>query len=367
MTDGANFGRGMNLNPESHPEPMYRNLIFADGDLWKLLRHRMTPFFTTGKLKGIFPYVESKAKKLQSIAERLSEQRQEIDVRELMVRYTTDINGSYYFGFDVDSLNNEHCQYRKLTKRMFTVTKREAAVIILKLLFPKLCQDLEIISPKTKRTFLGILKRTAAERNYKPSGCNDFIDCLLEMRQQGPMTGVSMESLSEDGKPQTVEIEFDDLLMASQVFLFFAAGVESSASSSSFTLHLLAYHPDIQTKCQEEVDAVLAKYDNQLSLEAVNEMAYLEMAFKEALRIFPSTGVLVRVPYKPYLLPGTDLVIDQRVKLVVPVQALQNDGKYFEEPTEFRPERFRGDRLADIAKRKVYLPFGDGPRYCIGE
>ncbi|GBP59925.1 Probable cytochrome P450 6a20 [Eumeta japonica] len=95
-------------------------------------------------------------------------------------------------------------------------------------------------------------------------------------------------------------------------------------------------------------------------------MKYLEIAFLESMRLFPSLGFLIRKCVRKYTLPGTEVTIDKGVMVIVPEQALHTDEKYFKEPDKFIPERFSPDRIKDINKH-VYLPFGEGPRVCIGE
>lgn len=119
-----------------------------------------------------------------------------------------------------------------------------------------------------------------SQRNYKPSGRNDFIDQMLELKQAGNIVGESIEKFNKDGSPVKVEIEPDDLLLTGQIFIFFAAGFETSSYTSSTLLHNLAFHPEEQARCQQNIDEILAKHDGKLSFDAVREMKYLEMAFK---------------------------------------------------------------------------------------
>ncbi|XP_063366403.1 cytochrome P450 6B7-like [Cydia amplana] len=69
---------------------------------------------------------------------------------------------------------------------------------------------------------------------------------------------------------------------------------------------------------------------------------------------------------KPYNIPGTDITLDPGVKVVIPTKSFHHDPRYWEDPELFRPDRFHPDNVATINKN-VYLPFGDGPRNCIGE
>ncbi|MDK0539469.1 cytochrome P450, partial [Clostridium perfringens] len=79
-------------------EPMMQNLFFAEGDLWKLLRQRMTPAFTSGKLKAMFPLVVERAERLKTRALAAAADGKSLDARDLMARYTTDFIGAC--GFD---------------------------------------------------------------------------------------------------------------------------------------------------------------------------------------------------------------------------------------------------------------------------
>ncbi|XP_052755391.1 cytochrome P450 6B2-like [Galleria mellonella] len=365
ITDFNNFySRG--LSPEHKViEPLLRNLFFADGDLWRLLRQRMTPAFTSGKLKAMFPLIVERAEKLQARALSSAATGTPIDARDLMARYTTDFIGACGFGLDADSLNEENSAIRNVGVKIFSMSLTRAFTVIFKTLFPDIFKHLKFLGQDLEDDILNLVNAIQKQRNYKPSGRNDFIDMLMELKQKGKIVVESLERAKPDGTPEIAELEMDDYLMAAQAFIFFAAGFETSSSATSFTLHQLAFNPSVQKKVQENIDTVLMKYDNKLSYDAVKEMTYLQWAFQEGMRMFPSSGFLMRRCVKKYTIPDTDITIDEGVKITIPIQAIHNDPKYFDNPTEFRPERFSPE---EVSKRHkfVYLPFGDGPRNCIG-
>jgi cytochrome P450 family 6 len=88
--------------------------------------------------------------------------------------------------------------------------------------------------------------------------------------------------------------------------------------------------------------------------------------FSETLRKYPPATNLIRECTKDYRIPGTDVVLEKDMKTIVPVLALHHDPKYYPEPERFDPERFNEDEKAK-RHRYVYLPFGEGPRICIGK
>ncbi|KAL4709580.1 hypothetical protein ACJJTC_007311 [Scirpophaga incertulas] len=297
------YARGFHPD-KNNIEPLFRNLFVVEGDIWKSLRTRMTPAFTSGKLKCMFPLIIEKTKKLQQTTLAKAKGNHPLDARDLMARYTTDFIGSCGFGLDAEALDNE----------------------------------------KSK---------------------NDFVDQLLEYKQKGPTVIESMENVNADGKPNNFVFEFDNDLFVAQVLVFIAAGFETSSSATSYTLHELAFNPDIQRKVQENIDDVLEKHNNRLSYEAVKEMTYLDWAFKEGLRKFPSLGYLIRKCTKQYNFEDLGFTIDEGVSIMIPVQALQMDPKYWRNPEEFRPERFSPEEFTNLQK-DVFLAFGAGPRNCIG-
>ncbi|XP_063366392.1 cytochrome P450 6B2-like [Cydia amplana] len=351
---------------DEHPESLLKNLFTTEGDLWKLLRQRMTPAFTSGKLKAMFPLIVARAEKLQRVAAEASASGAEVDVRDLMARYTTDFIGACGFGIDTDTLSDKNNMFRKLGKRIFRQERRDMIVAILKYSMPNLMTSFNFFAPEIETLMMKLVRTIMAERNYKNSGRNDFIDSLSDLKEKGKMIGESLVHKKADGTPCMAEIEMDDDIMVAQVFVFFAAGFETSSVVTSYTLHELAHHPEHQRRCQEEIAAVLARHDNKLSYDAVKEMKFLEMCFSEAMRIFPSIGFLQRMCVKPYTIPGTDMTIDPGVNIIVPVKSLHLDPQYFQDPEEFRPERFHPDNVSAINKY-TYLPFGTGPRACIGE
>lgn len=261
-------------------EPVLRNLFFAEGDLWRLLRQRMTPAFTTSKLKAMFPLIVGTAEKLQTLAADAARTGNEVDVRDLMARFTTDFIGAVGFGVEGEAINDENSIFRQIGKRIFTVTKTDALRNMAKMMFPNLFKDMKFFVPMIEDNIMAIMKGVMKDRNFKPSGRNDFIDQLMDLKQKGKISIESIEKTNEDGTAAMAELELDDFIMVGQLFLFFAAGFETSSSATSFTLHQLAFHPEAQRRCHEEIDRVLSRYDNKLCYDAITEMKYLEMCFK---------------------------------------------------------------------------------------
>ncbi|CAG4936038.1 unnamed protein product [Colias eurytheme] len=364
ITDFSSFYlRG--LNPHKPLlEPMFRNLFFADGDLWRLLRQRMTHAFTGAKLRAMFPLIAEKAERLKDRVSEVAADGGVTDAHELMARYATDFIGSCGFGIDADSLNDDDSAFRSLGKSIFKYGLREAMLFFLKDTFPSYFKHLKYI-PQVERELIKLVRDIQEDRGGRPSGRNDFIDILMECKRS-VTTGESMEHKNEDGTPLKISLEMDDALLAAQVFIFFAAGFETSSVATSFTLHQLAHHPHVQAKAHSEIDTVLAQHGNQITYEAIQKMTYLECVFKEGMRMLTPIGYVTRECAKKYAFPDINLTIDKGVLIVIPLQAFHNDPQHFENPDEFVPERFLSSDFGAVDK-DVFNPFGSGPRTCIGE
>lgn len=156
-----------------------------------------------------------------------------------------------------------------------------------------------------------------------------------------------------------------------------------------FTLYELALNQNIQTKVREEIKRVIAKHNGELTYEGMMEMEYLGRVIEgnnyyfiikifestsnnrllifilETLRKYPPGFILSRVCTKDYKVPDSDLVINKGTPIIIPAYGLHMDGRYWPDPDKFDPDRFTEDQKS-TRHNYTYLPFGEGPRVCIG-
>ncbi|XP_011705277.1 PREDICTED: probable cytochrome P450 6a13 [Wasmannia auropunctata] len=150
-----------------------------------------------------------------------------------------------------------------------------------------------------------------------------------------------------------------------QSYIFFLAGFETSSTTMTYALYEMAQHQDIQDKVCEEIDEVLAKYDD-LTYDAVNEMPYLHKVINETMRKYPPLPGLNRICTKEIVLPTTNIRVPKGTLISIPVLGLHRDPSIYPDPDKFDPERFSAEEIAK-RHRYAYLPFGEGPHICIGE
>ena len=141
-------------------------------------------------------------------------------------------------------------------------------------------------------------------------------------------------------------------------------GFETSSSTSNLCLLELCRNPKTQRKAQEEIDRVMKESNSkEITYDMLGEMKYLECCIDEALRKYPIVPMLNRECTKDHTFVGTKYKIEKGTTLYIPVQGLQRDPDIYENPMEFRPERFLNSPTGNgNSKGLFYLPFGDGPR-----
>ena len=168
-------------------------------------------------------------------------------------------------------------------------------------------------------------------------------------------------SQSQDLLTRLVSLPYmTDDLIRDQILTMLIAGHDTSTALLAWALHLLGQHPDVLAQTQAEVDAVVGQ--ESLNAENVNQLRYLEMVIKEALRLYPPIHVGNRIVAENTTVSGYELKAGARV--MASIYLSHRDERYWDEPAQFRPERFQ--RGGDKPPAFTYVPFGGGPRACIG-
>ena len=147
-----------------------------------------------------------------------------------------------------------------------------------------------------------------------------------------------------------------------------STGFETSSSTMSFCLFELAKNPELQKKVQAEIDKVV-KSNNQdvFSYEMYSDLKYLECCIDETLRKYPIIPIVFREAARDYKVPDTDITIPKGSPVFIPTMGFQRDPEIYENPLKFKPERFSNSSNGEGKSEGVfYMPFGDGPRNCIG-
>ncbi|KAF2887325.1 hypothetical protein ILUMI_18848 [Ignelater luminosus] len=348
--------RGFYYNEKD--DPISAHLFSIEGVKWRNLRMKLTPTFTSGKMKMMFQTLLECGKQLSDYMENNSMKEEPVNIKDILGCFTTDVIASCAFGIECNSFKDTDSEFREHLKRNFVIKPSQLMAIVLGLTAPNLSRRLGLkTTPKEVADFFRkIIAETVKYREENNFVRKDFLQLLIELKNN-VLEGDG--EYQHDGKSLTMNE------LAAQAFLFLIAGFETSSTTMTFCLYELARNQDIQDLVREEVISVLERHDGKLTYEGIMEMKYMGQVIEETLRKYPPLPILNRICVADYKIPNTDIVIEKGTPVVIPVYGLHMDEDYFPDPERFDPERFSEENKRNIPQFS-YLPFGEGPRVCIG-
>ncbi|XP_074025834.1 cytochrome P450 6-like isoform X1 [Leptinotarsa decemlineata] len=355
---------GLYFNEKS--DPLSGHLFNLEDEKWRNLRARLTPTFTSGKIKMMFQTLVSCTSGLGNILTDHSIIGDAIDIKDVVSRFTTDVIGSVAFGIECNSLKDPDSEFRHWGKRIFTFDFMRRIKNNITMLIPRdivIKTGIKLMSRDLEDFFMNVVRSTVQFRETHDVHRKDFMHLLLQLKNKGQIA-------EDDSTDKEIEIKAPGQLLtfneiAAQCFVFFLAGFETSATTMTFALLELALNQDVQKKLREEINTVLDASDGEVTYEAIMKMSYLDKVVHETLRKHSPVPGTPRVCNKAYKVPGTDIVLEVGTRVHIPFQAIHWDPEYYPEPQKFDPERFSEENKS---KRHpfAFLPFGEGPRICIG-
>ncbi|XP_074025901.1 probable cytochrome P450 6a23 [Leptinotarsa decemlineata] len=356
--------RGGYVNEEA--DPLSGHLFSLEDEKWRNLRTKLTPTFTSGKLKMMFQTLVACTSGLEDILSEHSILQDAVDIKDVSARFTTDAIGSVAFGIDCNSLKNPDSEFRQWGKGIFeqSIIGKLRGILLMTLPNNFLhAIGFKVINRTTSDFLMNVVRKTVEYREENNVYRKDFMHLLLQLKNRSKVSDDANITKEEDKNKGSDTLTFNEV--AAQCFVFFVAGFETSATTMTFALLELSLNQDIQDKLRQEINTVLKKHDMQFTYDSVMEMKYLEKVIDETLRKHSALAVLQRVCTKPYTIPGTDIVLEKGTAVNIPVLGIHRDPEYYPEPDKFDPERFNEENKA---RRHpfAYMPFGEGPRICIG-
>ncbi len=306
-------------------------LILSEGHTWKAQRRRYSPLFAARNLPVLAQHF---AETGIEVADSLAEHPGRVDVSQVAPAATlTNISRVMFSGNDEVSPE----VIRAGLKRYFEHISKLSLFDLMGLpgWVPRAAW-LRSSRPVTSMRALArqVIEARRAENRAEPQ---DFLDLLID----------------------AVETDFEDMeTTVDNLLTFVVAGHETSANAIAWGLYLLALHPDMQRRIRSEVRAVQGT--GPIGFDEVQSMPLLRAHVKETLRLYPSAAFFARDA-------GADVEVRGRRyakgdALFFSVYSIHRNAKLWEAPNHYRPARFLGTTIP----RGQYIPFGAGPRICIG-
>ncbi|EAY24198.1 cytochrome P450 [Microscilla marina] len=313
-----------------------QGLITSKGELWKKQRRIAQPTFHKTNLENLFEAMTTVA---QQYLEDLSQKKgQVVDIAREMMGVTAKIAMRSLFSADVEGDLKEI--YRVISYAQEFVVKR----VMNPLNIPLNYLDGSLRKFNRERdTMLGMVNRLIEDRRQDSKTYPDFLQMLMDARYE------------DTGEPMPVDLLRDELIT------IFSAGHETSANALSWTLYLLSQHPDIAQKATKEAQDVLK--GGLPTFDDLKQLTYTRQVIEESMRMYPPAWGIGRYAIEPD--QWQDHHISKNTIIACEIYGLHHHPDLWENPEVFDPERFAPAQVKE-RPRHYYLPFGAGPRMCIG-
>ena len=316
-----------------------RGLLTSEGETWRHHRRIMAPAFDLRSVAGYAPIMTEVTQELLAKWDALPEPR-ELDVAAAMMHATLHIISRAMFSSDsdeiVDVVESGVNQYQTMVRPS-----------LLDLLHFPLWLTRLIAPLPTEGIFNEFDKKVdqlLTERGREPDAePKDLLARLIAARDTETGGGMTPKEVRD------------------QVVTIFMAGHETTSQALSWTWYLLSQHPEAEAKLHDELTTVLEGRTPRY--EDIAELRYTRMVIEESMRLYPPAHTFGRQPI------AADEILGHRIpagaEVLIMPWLLHRKPSLWENPDRFEPERFSPERAA-ARPRFAYIPFGAGPRICIG-
>lgn len=329
-----------------------RSPFTEKGDKWKLSRSQLTSTFTPARMRGLSEQLTATMREITDFLKNEPHREGGIDVKKMAAMAATDAVALCMLGVRGNALRDKTSEFGGMCRFLLDAGLLDTINIIIFLLLPGLCRFLRIrFIPDTVADFFRkVVSESTVARQKSGVNIPDYLQLSIAVREKYP--------------------DFTEEDAAAHACMFFLDGFEPTSTALALALFHVALDAGIQTRAQAEVDAVLAEHQGRLDFDTAQDLKYIDMVVSETLRMYPPLRSLDRMCTQQTELPlGDDrppVVVEPGTPVIIPVHALHHDSHYYPQPAVFDPERF-SDAQRDQRPKYTFLPFGEGPRICIGQ
>nr|WET52700.1 cytochrome P450 [Phaedon brassicae] len=359
-----------------------QNLFSLEGEQWRHMRSTLSPAFTSSKMKSMYFLIKEAADNFVNHLHNHSEDVVQLEMKNAYSKFANDVIATCAFGVQCDSLKNDKNEFFVMGSGISQPKGFAVFRSIFAAFFPHFFEifRIPIFPRKVTEFFQRLVKETISMREKEQIIRPDMIHLLMEAKR-GRLkheddinteisSGFATVEETYDERSPRMQLELTDDLITAQALVFFIAGFDTSSTLLSFLSYQLAVDVSIQLKLQEEIDDVIAKGNGHISYDSLLKMKYLDQVISETLRKYPAGFILTRTCVKDYKIEAkcsneVDFILDRGTLVSIPVAGIHMNPDYFPEPDKFDPDRFSEENRKKILPGS-YLPFGSGPRNCIG-
>ncbi len=318
-----------NYSKETHSNQMFHavvadGLLTAEGEAWRKQRRMMQPAFHHTRLEPLDTMIGEATDAMLARWQVRAEQDQPVDVAREMAALTLTVTNRALFGVD---LGEEVREIGEMVNRAGAFMEKPSD--------PRVIESMRNLNAVVERIV------RSRKQNFRDGG--DLLSSMILARD------------SETGEPMT------DEQLRNQIMTLMLAGYETTSSSLTWTWYLLSQNPEAAERVQTEVRAVL--HDRAPRYQDLEQLPYTRNALNESLRLFPPAWTLGRRALGEDEIGG--YYVAPNTVIAICIYTLHRHPDFWKDPEAFQPERFAPENSAGRHKF-AYVPFGAGPRQCIG-
>ncbi|CAG2166225.1 unnamed protein product, partial [Oppiella nova] len=369
--------------------PIFEHMVgFKRDSEWKRIRTVMSPTFTTGKLKRMTPLILECVDTMNDnidkiIAESNGKLSAPVDMNRITGAYVMESIIQVAFGRKVSALVDPNNPIIENARNMFSTSLLALMRMFTVMIAPNVAKMFKITPFNSKATtfFRDFTLNLIDDRKRlletgSPVKRVDFFQLMLDSKRDNNNEAIDgsdeytdSQSAEKYREIQVTEdmvdksLSYDELI--AQCVVFLVAGYETTATTLSMCLYSIAKHPEVQQKLYEEINKFHEQQkSNADPYEAFYALKYMDAVIDETLRLYTAVIFHERVANEDYELKGTGINIKKDHVVHIPIYAIHRDPEHFADPEVFRSERFLAENIAH--NPYTYLPFGAGPRNCLG-
>lgn len=270
-------------------DPLSGHLFNVDGEYWKKMREKLTPTFTSGKLRSMVPTIVEVANRFEALITEKIQINSEMEFHGFLSRFICDVIGSVAFGINCNALEDENTEFVRMASQIFKARNNFFQRLILSS-FPKIARMFRMKITRDDATSFYMKTITDVVDYRKKSGVkrNDFIDLLTEVKHDGELNDgrndrvgkLSMGQIAAQSFIFFIAVSFMKFYLVNFQTEIYFQGFDSSSSTMAFCLYEMIMNQEIQDKARKDVQDALARHDGEITYESLHEMTYLDKCIK---------------------------------------------------------------------------------------
>ncbi len=313
-------------------------LITSGGDYWRRQRRMAQPAFYKERIVALFDKMVDLSIAYVEELEQRTNPKESIEINQEMMDITANVVLDTLFS--AKDYGDESELYHTMVNLQEYVIKRVNNPFSIPLQYVN-GNHRQFL--KEKKIFDELIYHVINERRVNKTQHNDMLNMLLDAKDADTGEGMS------------------DLELRDEAITIFIAGHETSANTLTWTLYLLAQHPEIVEKIRAEVNTHFG--DRRPTFQDLQKLQYTRQVVEEGLRLYPPAFAIGRESLAEDTIDG--VTIPKGVIMFINIYALHRNPKYWEDPEVFNPDRFTPENVKSRPNLS-YIPFGAGARMCIG-